>query len=130
MDALSAYTVIARRWEHGWELEIHDDETEVGVTQSRTLAGAERMVRDYLAVDLGADPASFEIEIQPELTGELAEEVRAAREGVRVLERTQREVAARSRTAARHLKEAGLSGSEIAAVLGVSTQRVSQLVNS
>lgn len=61
---MSAYTVIARRWSHGWELEIHDGDTEVGVTQSRTLADAERMVRDYLAIDLDADPASFEVEFR------------------------------------------------------------------
>ena len=42
-----AYTVTAKRWEHGWELHIDG----IGVTQSRLLSDAEAMVRDYLATD-------------------------------------------------------------------------------
>ena len=45
--AAVTYTVTAKRWEHGWELHIHG----VGVTQSRTVAGAEDMIRDYLRCD-------------------------------------------------------------------------------
>lgn len=46
------YVVSARRWEHGWELHITDAAgEEVGVTQSHTLSDAERVVRDYLALD-------------------------------------------------------------------------------
>jgi hypothetical protein len=48
-----SYTVRAKRWEHGWELHIAD----VGVTQSRTLADADRMVRDYIATRSGIDEA-------------------------------------------------------------------------
>jgi hypothetical protein len=45
------YTVRARHWERGWELHVEG----VGVTQSRTLARAEAMVRDYLRLDGHAD---------------------------------------------------------------------------
>jgi hypothetical protein len=44
MAAMSTYGVRARRWAHGWELHVEG----VGVTQSRNLDGAERMVRDYI----------------------------------------------------------------------------------
>jgi hypothetical protein len=37
--AVTEYHVTARRWAHGWELHIDG----VGVTQSRTLASAERI---------------------------------------------------------------------------------------
>ena len=128
---MSVYQVTARRWAHGWELHIHDDAgEEIGVTQSRSLAGAERMACDYLALDLGGEPESYDVTITPELDGNLAIEADAARQAVRNAEQAQRDAAARQRAAARHLKESGLSGADIAVVLRVSTQRVSQLVNS
>jgi len=123
---VTEYQVTARRWAHGWELHIDG----VGVTQSRTLASAERMARDYLAMDLGGDPDDYSVVVTPELDGNLATEAEAARDAVRKAERAQRDAAARSREIARRLKDAGLSGADIAAVLKVSTQRVSQLVNS
>lgn len=126
MVEVTTYKVSAQRWGNYWELHIDG----VGVTQSRTLGTAERMVRDYLALDLGGDPADFDVVITPELDGNLAAEAEAAREAVRSAEQAQLAAAARSRDIARRLKAAGLSGADIAAVLKVSTQRVSQLVNS
>jgi len=123
---VTAYHVTAKRWARGWELHIDG----VGVTQSRTLTGAVRMVRDYLALDLGGDPASYDVTITPELDGELANETETARQAVREAEKAQRDAAAAQRAVARRLKANGLSGADIAAVLKVSTQRVSQLVNS
>ncbi|MBA2454928.1 MAG: hypothetical protein H0V48_00060 [Nocardioidaceae bacterium] len=46
------------------------------------------------------------------------------------LDEQQRNVAAVSRQAARHLREIGLTGVDAATVLGVSAQRVSQLAKS
>jgi hypothetical protein len=39
----------------------------VGVTQSHTLRDAERMARDYIALDTGTDPGSFDVKIMPKL---------------------------------------------------------------
>jgi DNA-directed RNA polymerase specialized sigma subunit len=128
---VSTYTVHAKRWEHGWELEIHDtDGVEVGVTQARTIAGAERMVRDYLALDLDADPASFEITISPVVDDETSQEIAEARRLQQEAERAQRDAAVKARLIARRLQARGLTGADIARVLGVSPQRVSQLVKS
>ncbi len=123
---MTTYHVTAKRWAHGWELHIDG----VGVTQSRTLAGAVRMVRDYLALDLGGEPESYDVSITPELDGDLATEAEAARQAVREAEQAARNAAAAQRAVARRLKANGLSGADIAAVLKLSTQRVSQLVNS
>lgn len=123
---MTTYHVTAKRWAHGWELHIDG----IGITQSRTLAGAVRMVRDYLVLDLGGDPTSYDVVITPELDGDLATEAETARQAVREAERAQRDAAAAQRTVARRLKANGLSGTDIAAVLKVSAQRVSQLVNS
>ncbi|WP_060577507.1 hypothetical protein [Pseudonocardia sp. EC080619-01] len=120
------YIVAARRWERGWELHIVDtDDEEIGVTQSRTLSGAERMVRDYLALD-GLD-ADASLEIRPELDPATDQRVAAARATAREAEETQARAAAESRAIVRDLKASGLSGTDIAKVLHLSTQRISQL---
>jgi hypothetical protein len=53
---------------------------------------------------------------------------RAAREAVAQADHAQRDAAARSREAAAALKNVGLTGRDIAVVLRVSPQRVSQLL--
>lgn len=59
------WDVRAVRWEHGWELHIAG----LGVTQCRTLDGADRMVRDY-AESLTADSADGdEVSVTVDLGG-------------------------------------------------------------
>jgi hypothetical protein len=64
MTPRPSYAVTAKRWEHGWELHIDG----VGVTQSADLDGAEEMVRDYIALDLGLPANSYDVIITPEVT--------------------------------------------------------------
>jgi hypothetical protein len=116
--------VTARRWARGWELHIDGE----GVTQSRSLTDAEYMVRDYIALMHGVPADSFEVEITPVMGGDLDEAIRAVREAVAGAESARRAAAQASRAIAARLRSAGLSGREIAAVLGVSAQRVSQLL--
>jgi DNA-directed RNA polymerase specialized sigma24 family protein len=126
MAAVSTYTVRAKRWKHGWELHVDG----IGVTQSRNLDGAEQMVRDYIETLTDHDPADEVIVIQPEVGSGLDEEAEAAREAVTEAELALRAAAARSRQVARRLKEEGLSGRDIAVILRVSAQRVSQLLKT
>jgi len=123
---MKTYTVRAKRWAHGWEVHIEG----LGVTQSHTLRDAEMMARDYIALETDASPDSFEVEVTPEIGGELGEQTTAARAAVAEADMAQRRAAAESRAAARRLRDAGLSGRDIAAVLRVSPQRVSQLLKS
>lgn len=119
------YTVTAKRWARGWELHVDG----VGVTQSGTLSKAEAVVREYIAFALDLDDEnSFEVDVVPQLDTKLAEQVKLARDQVRDAERKQREAAAKQREVAKNLGESGLSGREIAAVLGLTPQRVSQLL--
>ena len=99
-----------------------------GVTQARSLADAEGMVRDYIAMMHGVSEHSFEVEITPEVGGGLDEAVRDARDAVRSAEAARRSAAQASRAVAGRLRAAGLTGRDIGAVLGVSAQRASQLL--
>jgi hypothetical protein len=124
--AVKTYQVRAKRWEHGWELHIAG----VGVTQSRTLWDAEEMARDLIARREDQAENAFTVTITPEIGGGLDEQTRAAREAVSAADQAQRQAAAQSRAAARRLRQAGLSGRDIAKVLNVSPQRVSQLLRT
>ncbi|MDR1386110.1 MAG: antitoxin HicB [Propionibacteriaceae bacterium] len=119
-----AITVIAHSWALGWELIVGD----LGATQVRTLARAERQVRDYLdTIDPDVDHAGWAIEIVPAL-GPVSEEVRAAKAATVAAAAAQVEAGRRLRAVVRELRSQGLSLEDTACVLGVSKGRVSQLV--
>lgn len=124
---MTTYNVTAKRWRHGWELHIDG----VGVTQSHGLKGAEEMARDYIALDCGdEEAANAVIVVRPELPDRVRREVDAARNEAARLARLAAEVAKLSRKAAADLLEQGLTGADTAVVLGVSPQRVSQLIGA
>lgn len=116
--------VTARRWEHGWELILGEDDA----TQVRTLDKAPQQVRDYLdTLDPDTDHSEWDIVVTPDL-GSLGDRVRAVRDATAAAARAQEEAAAQAREVARALRAEGLSVTDSAAVLGVSRGRVSQLV--
>lgn len=119
---VSTYNVRAVRWEGGWELHIDG----VGVTQSHTLRDAERMVRSYLNLVAGVTDA--EVTITPEINAEIDAEVSNARTATAAAAEAQLSAAASLRAAARHLRAMGFKGGEVGLILGVSPQRVSQLL--
>jgi len=88
------------------------------------------MARDLISRREDLPEDAFTVMVTPEIGGGLDEESRAAREAVSAADRAQRQAAAQSRAAARRLRQAGLSGRDIAKVLNVSPQRVSQLLRT
>lgn len=122
--------VAARRWEHGWELSVSDGRGPLVVLPVRRLSAAERTVRDFVACQDGVDPRSVEVRVAVAFGTALDDEIVAVRAALEDVERAQREAAARSRGLALLLREAGLSGADIAVVLRVSPQRVSQLMRA
>jgi DNA-directed RNA polymerase specialized sigma24 family protein len=130
----NAYRVRATRWARGWELHIDDAEHgEIGVTTTKghDLAGAAAMVRDYLTVVYDLDEAEAEaivIEVSPDLGPEAAERMANMRELAATAAAAQTAAATASRETVAFLAALGLNGREIATVLGLSAQRVSQLL--
>ena len=134
--------VVARRWEHGWELHVSDARGPLVVLPTRRLSAAERTVRDFVVEHDGVSPRSVRVRITVTFDNGLGSgaesgsgagldaEIAAVRAAVDHAERAQREAAARSRALALRLREAGLTGADIAVVLRVSPQRVSQLMRA
>jgi hypothetical protein len=118
------YRVTAKRWDKGWELHIDG----IGVTQARKLREAELMVRDLIGRREPVAPETVKLRWSFDLGEDLDAEVKEAREAVADVEVAQQEAAAKSRSVVAHLRDAGLAGNEVAKVLGMSPQRVSQLM--
>ncbi|WP_211310231.1 antitoxin HicB [Branchiibius hedensis] len=96
------------------------------MTQSRTLDSAEKQVADYVETLTGERPPHVDV-----IVDSLAKERRsaaAARRATARAEQMQREAAAENRAAAKGLRDAGLSVSDTAYIMGVSRGRVSQLI--
>lgn len=122
-DHIATYTVTATRENNWWVLDVEG----VGVTQCHRLTEARDQVLGLVEAVTDADvPAETRVEIH--LAGDLDEAIRDAAESVRAAVREQARAAALSRAAVRKLLDAGLPQSDVAVVLGVSKQRVSQLV--
>ena len=170
--------VVARRWEHGWELHVSDARGPLVVLPTRRLSAAERTVRDFMVEHDGVSPRSVRVRITVTFDDGLGSgvesgresgresgyesghesavesglgsgigsgiesgrgatrgagldaEIAAVRAAVDHAERAQRDAAARSRALALRLRDAGLTGADIAVVLRVSPQRVSQLMRA
>lgn len=123
MRKRKTYNVTAKRWKRGWELHIDG----VGVTQSHGLSDGETMARDYIAVDLDVPEDSFDVELHIEIGPKIDKLVGSARAAVKDAAVAQIMAAETSRGVVKELTECGLTGRDIAIVMGVSPQRVSQL---
>lgn len=126
MAPVSTYTVHAKRAGKYWELHIDG----VGVTQSRNLGDdADEMIRNYVAAMNDVPEDSFAYTLKPEVGDGLDAEAAAARQAAHEAEEAVKRSAASNRAAARRLRDAGLTGRDIAVVLRVTPQRVSQFLS-
>jgi hypothetical protein len=85
------------------------------------------MARDYIALDLDVPENSFDIRVTPEVGGGMDEKVMQTRAQISAAAQAQRKAAESSRALVSELSGLGLSGKDLAAVLGITPQRVSQL---
>lgn len=123
---VSKYTAQAQRDGDFWLIRVPEINRS---TQARHAREIESMARDLVAImeDVPAD--SFELDITIDLPEEIAAHLAAAREYRRQAEQANERSAEEARTAAKALA-ATMSMRDVGTVLGVSHQRVHQLVNS
>ncbi|MEY9211252.1 hypothetical protein NI17_011280 [Thermobifida halotolerans] len=121
---MRTFRVQARRRDGGWELRIEG----VATVRVARLTRAEAAAREYVARTLDAAEDSFTVEVVACLDPETELMIQRAREASRRAEQAQREAARQARAVVDRLHREGLNGREIARCLGISPQRVSQLL--
>ena len=122
------YTVNARRSGAWWAIEIE----ELGgvFSQARRLDQVEAMARDAIALFQGVELDSFEIEVRQKLDDQLNELVIAATAAKARAAGAQAEASSLLREAARELTESGMTIRDVGRLLGITHQRVAQLLAS
>jgi len=120
------FQVKARRSGDWWALSV---DGMPGVhSQVRVLAKAEAAIKEAIALVHDSDPDELAVVVNPELPDGVLRRVNESRQLLEDAERQQHEAAAASREAAKALLASGLSQRDAAYVMGVSFQRVNQLV--
>ena len=122
------YVAMFERDRHSDAWLVHIDGIEACHTYGRTLRQAESRIREALGAWLDRDPAEVQITARwpAELT-RLADQVSEARQHAN---QASRDAAAKTARAVRRLERMGLSRRDAADVLGMSHQRVQQLLAS
>jgi predicted transcriptional regulator len=120
----TTYTAVANREGDWWVLAVADLDI---VTQARRLDQAEPMVRDLIATWLDIPADSFGVTVTPNLPDEVRADVAEARQLRQRAEDLTMTAAAASRRVVDRLIGRGLRVRDVALILGISPQRVSQL---
>jgi predicted RNase H-like HicB family nuclease len=125
---VKTYTVTAERSGNWWAFSVPEIHGAHG--QARRLEQVRDEARDVISMMLDAEPDSFEVSLSVELDPRLEhvlDEAKAARQEFDI---SQRVVQEKLRFAAEQIKEVGgLSVRDIGSLLGVSFQRISQILN-
>jgi hypothetical protein len=128
MAAMNRYTVHARRVGKWWALDVED--VSGAHTQVRRLDQADEMAHDAIAGVLDVSPDSFEVVVTPVVPASVRSLVEEATEARSHAAQAQDSAAQLTRRAAERLVEEGLTVRDAGVLLGVSHQRIAQLVRS
>lgn len=120
------YTARARRSGSWWAVDV--PELPGVFSQARRLDRVESMARDAIALFLDVDPATLEIRVETNLPSEIRRDVDEVSRLRADAERLQAESSVAMRHLTHELLGRGLSVRDAAIILGISHQRVSQLV--
>lgn len=127
VEVMAQYSVKATRDGRFWFLHIIELDQ---YTQARSLSEIDDMARDL--VHIVTDEAKSDIDLS--VTVELPEPVQAARKEAdrlrKLAEESNSRAAAKSREAARMLREQGVTVRELGSLFGISYQRAQQLSKS
>jgi predicted RNase H-like HicB family nuclease len=122
------YTARARRSGSWWAIDV--PELPGVYSQARRLDRVESMARDAIALFLDVDPAALDIRVEANLPSDLRRDVDAVGRLRAEADRLQAESSGALRHLTHELLGRGLSVRDAAAILGISHQRVSQLVRA
>ncbi|MEU0761321.1 hypothetical protein ABZ351_16800 [Streptomyces microflavus] len=117
--------ITAQRVHKGWALHMHGLETLI----VSGLGGAAERAREFMEA-AGMSDAERGVQFSVDLGAELNADVKKAIQATVDAQKAQMAAAAQLRRTAEKLRREGLSGRDISHVLGVSPQRVSQLLQA
>lgn len=126
---MKTYQVDVARDEGWWIMHARIPRTII-YTQAKRIDEIEPMIRDAIAGVLDVDPEAFAIELTFDLDARVLGQVNRAREASTEAAEVQERASRESRAAAQALRKEGLTLKEAGYFLGVTPQRVAQLLNS
>ncbi len=122
---MTTYTATATRSGKWWV--VQSDQVPGAISQVARLAQAADVHREAIAFVAGVDEDEVEVDVRPALPDDVENHLVHAAELRDAAARANAGAANEVRTAARALREAGLTMRDIGTVLGVSYQRAHQL---
>lgn len=125
MSRRKTYRVLAERGETAWVLDVPEIKRS---TQSLRLDQAERMASELISIMTERTEGSFDVAIEIKLDQRLEVVIERAKERRRTAVVAQQEASAAQRTAARSLADAGLTTRDAGQLLGLTHQRIAQLL--
>jgi hypothetical protein len=99
-------------------------------SQARDIEDVEVMIRDAISGALDVDAESFELDLEFDLPAGVVDQVSRAREAAAEATEVQARASRESRAAVQALRDEGLTLKEAGYFLGVTPQRVAQLLTS
>ena len=126
---MKTYRVDVVRDEGWWIMHARIPRTII-YSQAKRVDDVEPMIRDAIAGVLDVDPESFAIELTFDLDSDVLDQVARAREASLEAAEVQERASRESRAAVQALRKEGLTLKEAGYFLGVTPQRVAQLLNS
>lgn len=123
---VTTYLVTTQRSGGWWAFSARDVPGVFG--QARRLDQVTQEARDVISLMTGEPEDSFDIKLEPHLDPTLEHEIRAARSAREKLEQVQALTADAIRKTAADMSSRGLSVRDIGSLLGLSYQRVSQVL--
>ena len=126
---MKTYQVDVVRDEGWWIMHARMPRTII-YSQAKRIDDVEFMIRDAIAGVLDVDPDSFGVELNFDLDSDVLNQVNRAREASAEAAEIQERASRESRAAVHALRNEGFTLKEAGYFLGVTPQRVAQLLNS
>ncbi len=124
---MERYTVRARREGAWWAIEV--PEVPGAFSQARRLDQVEAVARGAVALLLDVASDSFALIVETEMPREWSDSLATLRSHQRELALANRRVSSHLRQVARALHNDGLPVRDVGSLMGLSAQRISQLIN-